>query len=282
MDEILGKIKHVFNVLHDFDSPQTQELLELLKNAFSQIEMLETEEFRVQHFALSQLLHQQGHRCLPFLCEIFEVGLTTSMGIPVYPTEKKAETDLSWDVFAELIKRCLLAQPKEGLRLLTYKLPDLSPWSAEQVLPKVAEMLEYFALTPVEEEHLASDLANLGNSLGMYRELSRKTGVLHETYIQFEAALERLGRDGYQQLARDYAEEAIVCARADGYPEYGHYCRFSLASFQQNPIDAAIHGCLLVTSLSLRAAVPQDFQFRVLNAASVSYTHLTLPTKRIV
>lgn len=267
MDELFSNINRLFNTIDEFNPSEVQELIDLISNAISQIESLEIEEFRLQHFAFSELLHQQGYRCLPFLCVILEYGLSAVVNIPTYTGKEKSKTELGLDDFEGLLKRCILAQPSDGLRILTYKLPSLNPWTTELILPRVVEMLEYFALTPLEDEYLTADLASLGNLLGMSRELARQTGDLHKTYVQFEAALERIGRDGYQQLARDYAEEAIICARADGFPEYGHYCRFSLASFQQNPIDAAIHGCLLVAALSSRSQVPEDFKYRVLNAA---------------
>lgn len=267
MDEVFGNINRLFNTIHESHPSEVQELIDLISSTILKIESLETEEFRLQHFTLSELLHQQGHQCLPLLCVILEHGLRRAVNIPTFTANEKPKAELGSDDFGVIVERCLLAQPSSGVRILTYKLPSLTPWTPKVILPRVVEMLEYFALTPLEDEYLTSEMATLGNLLGMSRELTRQTGELHETYVQFEAALERIGRDGYQQLARDYAEEAIICARADGYSEYGHYCRFSLASFQQNPIDAAIHGCLLVAALSRRSKVPEDFKYRVLNAA---------------
>ncbi len=262
----LEKIASLFSSVESFGFSEFKEIIELLKRFFLKLNSLEIEDFRSSHFELSQLAHLQGHHCLPFFCNIIKNGIHDFIKIPAFPAASSLETDLSHNDFFELFKRCMLAQSANGIRVLDYKVPDLSPWTSSQVLPKVVEMLEYLAINPLEESCLPGDLASVGNCLGMSRELSRQNGVLHETYIQFEAILERLARDGYHQIARDYAEEAIVCAVSDGCPEYGHYCRFSLASLQQNPIDASIHGGLLLASLSLKDSIPQDFQYRVLSA----------------
>lgn len=267
MDNTFKKLKSLFDSQFGSGVDHEAELLECLESTIEQLDALETEQFRLNHARLSQLLHEQGTRCLPFLICIFESGFEVALDLPVDKAVKKQETKLGHEEFLDITERCLGFQPKEGLRILSYKLPDIKPWSAEDIVHWVAKMLEYFALTPIDEECLSNDLAVLGNYLGMSRELNRQIGMLHETYVQFEAILDRLSRDGYQQLARDYAEESIICARADGYPEYGHYCRFTLATRQKNPIDAALHGCLLVSSLHAKASIPKDFQFRILIAA---------------
>lgn len=118
--------------------------------------------------------------------------------------------------------------------------------------------------TPLDKKNLKTDLANIGVFIGISRDLSKRVGLLHESYLQFETVLERLTRDGYLQTARDYAEEAICCAHADEHPEYGHYCRFALATLQYNSIDAAIHGCLLINAINKKTSIPKDFQFRVM------------------
>ncbi|MHA6574104.1 hypothetical protein [Pseudomonas yamanorum] len=271
MDAMLKNLKSLFDAHFETGVDQEAALLRQLESTVEQVDTLETEHFQFAHARLSQLLHEQGARCLPFLIYIFEKGFQNVFNLTVDIAETKQETRLTPPEFQALYERCLTFQPREGIRILSYQLPDINPWSAADMLPWVTEMLNQCALTPIDEKNLRGDLATLGNCLGMSRTLNRKTGMLHETYCQFESVLERLSRDGHQQVARDYAEEAMVCARADDYPEYGHYCRFALATRQKNPIDAALHACLLAWSLHAKISIPADFRFRLLSAAFTFY-----------
>lgn len=271
MDAMLKKLKNTFDSHIDKKLEHEAPLLKQLESTIEQLDALETESFQLAHARLSRLLHEQGTRCLPYMIYIFENSLEAILNLPIEILTHKKETSLTLDEFPVIYKKCLEFQSKMGIRILSYQLPDISPWSADDVLPWVTEMLNQCVLTPLDKENLRGDLATLGNLLGLSRALSQETGMLHQTYCQFESVLERLSRDGYNQIARDYAEESLVCARADGFPEYGHYCRFALATRQKNPIDAVIHACLLVSSLRAKASIPRVFHFRLLTAAFTFY-----------
>lgn len=271
MDAMLKELKNTFDSHINEKADHEATLLKQLESTIEQLDVLETEHFQLAHARFSQLLHEQGTRCLPYMIYIFDNSLEAILNLPIENSATKKETSLTLDEFSGIYEKCLNFQAKMGIRILSYQLPDLSPWSAADILPWVTEMLNQCVLAPLDKENLRGDLATLGNLLGMSRALSQKTGTLHQTYCQFESALERLSRDGHNQIARDYAEESLVCARVDGVPEYGHYCRFALATRQKNPIDAVIHGCLLASSLRAKTSIPRVFHFRLLTAAFTFY-----------
>ncbi|MEB5477818.1 hypothetical protein [Acinetobacter pollinis] len=268
---MLKKLKTLLDS-NDNSAESEYNILEQFQEIFTWLNSLNADEFRINHFELSELMHQEGSSiCLPFLCKIIIDKLDLISNIITYDDNKKIVKKLSDDEFFEFITHCMSMQSSNEFRILDYRVPSPLAYSAEVILKTINDLLDHFALTPLEEENLPSDLATLGTFLGVSRELSKKEGVLYETYMQWESVLERLSRDGFQQLARDHAEEAIYCSIFDGHAEYGHYCRFSLACLQYNPIDAAIHGCLLVNSISSIRSVSKSFQFRLLNTIFIFF-----------
>ncbi|GGX85494.1 hypothetical protein [Vogesella alkaliphila] len=264
-------LKNLFDTHFETGINQEEELLTLLTSTIAQLNAMEIETFRSAHAQLSQILHEQGTRCLPFLISIFEENFKLVHRLILDTPATEQDSTLGQDDFLNLYKHCLALQPKHEMRILSFQLPDIKPWSAKDVRPWIKEFLNDAALVPLDEKNLRGDISAIAAALGISRSLNRETIFIYETYCQFGAFLERLSLDGYHQLARDNAEEAMVCAHTDGCQEYGHYCRFSLATMQKNPIDAALHACLLVSSLKAKTSIPTYFYYRLLSAAFSFY-----------
>lgn len=270
MNEMLVELRSIFSLHSGLTDQEDETLSKQLQSVIEQLTNQGPDTFRTAHAQLSGLLHEQGILSLPFLLHIFANRFQTLSNLRIRKVPKSVNLDIGAEEFLALVKRCLLFQPKGEIHLFTYRMPDISPLSSKDVLPLIRSMLNHSVSNPLDPK----DLATILNLLGMSRRLSLMSNQIDETYIQFESILQRLFRDGHQQLARDNAEEAMICAYADGVPELGHYCRFSLYTSQRNPIDAALHGCLLAMTLQSLESITDAFHTRLLIATFTFYRNI--------
>lgn len=264
MDEILDELGRALSERIKFTDEEDEKLAKRLEIAIECLTKLECEPFRVAHAQLSGLLHKHGEISVPFLIFTFDKHFRSLSHLKIVEVPKRERSNLTEEEFQTLTYRCMQFQQKEGVRISTYRMPDITPLSAEEVLPWIVDLLNYTAVTPTENTYLNAEMAMICNYLGMSRSLTRKLNQVDQTYLQFESILQRLCLDGHQQLARDTAEEAFVCSHADGVPECGHYCRFTLFTSQMNPIDAALHACLLAMTLQSLESITNTFYARAL------------------
>lgn len=274
MDEILVELRSQFSRHAGFSEQEDEILSKQLQFVIEQLTKQGPDTFRTAHAQLSGLLHEQGILSLPFLLYIFANQFQILSNLKIRKVPKSVNSDMRDEDFLALVKRCFLVQPKRELRLFTYRMPDISPLNSKDVLPWIRKTLNHSVSNPLDPKHLKDELATIINLLGMSRSLSLISNRIDETYIQFGSVLQRMFRDGYHQLARDYAEEAMICAYADGVPELGHYCRFTLYTSQMNPIDAALHGCLLAMTLQSLESITDAFHTHLLIATFTFYRNI--------
>lgn len=271
--------------LNDGSQEYESNILKKLKNIFKLINENDTKNFRINHFRLSELLHKQGSiTSFPFLCKIILDGISDVLRIEtssedIFFEKESNDNELSDDdflVFLNSLNKKSNKKSNKKFRILDFNINDPLQFSTNSILNKTNLLLEYFTSTPIKQINFSRDLATVAILLGISRDLNKRELKLHEFYLQFEIVLDRLNRDGYKQTARDYAEDAICCARADGHSEYGHYCRFELATKQYNLIDASIHGCLLIDSIRNLSSIPKDFQIKIIIAIFTFFRNFNL------
>jgi len=235
---------------------------------------LKSDQFRDAHARLSGLLHEYPSLSLSLLIQFFLPRIESLTFQDLEKASLESGPTVGLEEFLDLTKKCLSFQPNGGVRVLTYRMPDIEPYHAEEVLPLIRVSLDRYAHEPLDAGQLSGDMVVIANWLGMSRKLVSNSNGIEDTYFQFEAILQRLSREGNYQLARDFSEEAMLCSLEDGVPHLGHYCRFTLFSAQRNPIDAALHACLLMASLDPKKSLSHRFYVHLLMAFFTFYRNV--------
>lgn len=265
MSSLLNELKLYLNN-HDGSEESDNKILKKLQENLIYINSLSIENFRLNHFSLSTLIHENGKEiCWPLLNKIIIDNLINLEKLTTFSPKIIIEDEaVDYKYLLEILKNSILNQPNRQMRLLTYEAPKIPEKLHGSILTKLTNLIEYYNSTPIKKEELQSNLTTIVNSIGLHKKLTKINDVLYGTYILIEAFLERLSIDGYTQNARDLAEEIIYCAFADDHPEYGHLCRFNLLTLQHNPLDAVISGCLILESINSFKLISEDFKLSLL------------------
>ena len=91
-------LKNLKTLLDSNDNSAESEynILEQFQEIFTWLNSLNADEFRINHFELSELMHQEGSSiCLPFLCKIIIDKLDLISNIIIYDDNKKIVKKLS-------------------------------------------------------------------------------------------------------------------------------------------------------------------------------------------
>ena len=252
MDTEINLLKTLFTARYSLSQDVDDEILSIMDKIFYLLNNLDVNEFRQKSTDLSYQLHQIGSKSIPYLIFLFSRKLEA---VSYQPTYKGKEINPVFDdnKFTQYFKDCLESCDKQGkgFRLLDFEIPSLDAINEQSIYCGARSMLDQFASIPIDQ----TDILPRMFLFSISRRLSIKFNCQNEFYIQFSSFLERLNRDGYFQMARDFAEESLLCSYENKEKYYGHYVRFSIYTSQMNIVDSLINGCSLLTSLSLEEKV---------------------------
>ncbi|HHQ4455448.1 hypothetical protein FT688_03820 [Aeromonas hydrophila] len=259
MNDKIIQLKNLFLQSISLGASIDDKILEKTDDVLYFINDLDIDELRVSSAKLSHELHKLGSKSVPYLITLLLNKLEAVSYKPKFKAVKKQNNSIDSELFINFLERCYQCCNDEGVRILNFKTPQLNENDEVSVYCTTREMIDHIIETPLNLDELDKDLPTIIMALGISKELSHKYNCSHEFYIQFSSVLDRMNRDGLYQEARDYAEEALMCAHDSNELYYGHYVRYSIYTNQTNAIDSLINGCLLFTDLCNQDSICEEF-----------------------
>lgn len=262
------KIEQLFSQLK-YSEIDDSEGLEFLSNILTTLCDLDWGEFQKEHFLASQELQNIGTETLPLLLKyLLDHTRALADSSPIKSQDNNIKT-CGKNKYFHFYKSAIRKNPRE-IRISKFLIPEVTKKEAEQYKNWTISLLDNTITTPIDSEH-TDDITTALALLSLLRQLCKKTAEPEIFYFYCDSVLDRLVRDGNNQIARDIAEEIISCSILDNLKAYGHWCKMSLLTRQKNPIEAAFNGCLLHHSLGKNPKLPEQSLYRILKSSLILF-----------
>lgn len=108
------------------------------------------------------------------------------------------------------------------------------------------------------------DVDNIIMYLCFMRSVSLKDNLLPSFYSAFYTVLDKIEKSGWHQIARDLAEELLVCGHKDNMQNYAYLGMMALYAVQRNKNGALLYANCLINSLKGVTKINEQFTFEII------------------
>ncbi|PSU86714.1 hypothetical protein C0W42_19705 [Photobacterium kishitanii] len=245
MKKLIAELNLLFKKRYSFKQDLDDEITNKVDEILYFINSLDINSYRVELTNLSHALHNIGSKCVPYLILLYHKKYQAAIYKPTFEMEKFTYVEYDQDEVMTFINQSMDKYEGKGFSISEFNIPSLDERCSREIYSCVREIFIEIFSTPLNE----SDHTFHSIIMALSRRLSAQLKCQDEFYIQFGAYSEKLNLEGKYQLARDFAEEILICSDLDNMTAYGQFSRFSIYTAQQNAIDSLLNGCSLLTTI---------------------------------